>query len=249
MRALVAVAALTMLARAPPATQLNVRIIAIGNDFHGYASSRAEKRLRYPILPIRRSRSACRSAGPPISPRRSRSCGRKARAQSWSVPAIWSVRARSRRRCFTTSRRSKRSTRWDSSSPQSAIMSSMRAKPNCCSKQHGGLPVRAAVDRAVEHQPRRRAVRRRERYEAFLAANVIDEATGKTLFPPYAIKYFDAGNGRKAGIAFIGVVHRHTPSTTTATGARGLHFTDEAVPPSTRCCRRSTRKGYMPSSC
>ncbi len=62
----------------------------------------------------------------------------------------------------------------------------------------------------------------------YLAANVIDDATGKALFPPYAIKYFDAGNGKRAGIAFIGVVLHDTPVVTTATGVRGLHFADEA---------------------
>jgi 5'-nucleotidase len=63
----------------------------------------------------------------------------------------------------------------------------------------------------------------------YLAANVIDEATGKTLFPPYAIKYFDAGNGKHVGIAFVGVVLKDTPIVTTAFGVRGLRFTDEAT--------------------
>ena len=63
----------------------------------------------------------------------------------------------------------------------------------------------------------------------YLAANVIDEATGKTLFPPYAIKYFDAGDGKRVGIAFIGVVLQGTPVVTTAFGVRGLHFLDEAA--------------------
>jgi 5'-nucleotidase len=63
----------------------------------------------------------------------------------------------------------------------------------------------------------------------YLAANVIDDATGKTLFPPYAIKYFDAGSGKRVGIAFIGVVLRDTPVVTTALGVRGLHFADEAT--------------------
>jgi len=63
----------------------------------------------------------------------------------------------------------------------------------------------------------------------YLAANVIDEATGKTLFAPYAIKYFDAGNGKRVGIAFIGAVLKDTPTVTTAFGVRGLRFTDEAT--------------------
>ena len=63
----------------------------------------------------------------------------------------------------------------------------------------------------------------------YLAANVIDNATGKTLFPPYAIKYFDAGNGKRVGIAFIGLVLADTPTIVAASGVRGLHFTDEAA--------------------
>ena len=63
----------------------------------------------------------------------------------------------------------------------------------------------------------------------YLAANVIDDATGKTLFPPYAIKYFDAGNGKRIGIAFIGVVLKDTPVVSSASGVRGLQFKDEAT--------------------
>jgi len=62
----------------------------------------------------------------------------------------------------------------------------------------------------------------------YLAANVIDDDTGKTLFPPYAIKQIDTGNGGHVPIAFIGVVLKGTPAVTTALGVRGLHFTDEA---------------------
>jgi 5'-nucleotidase len=62
----------------------------------------------------------------------------------------------------------------------------------------------------------------------YLAANVIDDATGKTLFPPSAILYFDAG-GTRVPIGFVGVVVRDTPHLTTAFGVRGVHFTDEAA--------------------
>ena len=64
---------------------------------------------------------------------------------------------------------------------------------------------------------------------SYLAANVIDDSTGKTLFPPYAIKYFDAGNGTRVGIAFIGAVLHEAPTMISATGRRGLQFTDEAT--------------------
>lgn len=60
------------------------------------------------------------------------------------------------------------------------------------------------------------------KYE-YLAANVIDDATGKTLFPPYAVKYFDAGEGKRVGIAFIGVVLHDMPN------VPGLRFADETA--------------------
>jgi 5'-nucleotidase len=62
----------------------------------------------------------------------------------------------------------------------------------------------------------------------YLAANVIDQSTGKTLFPAYAIKQFDIGNGKHIGIAFVGVILKDTPSVTTAAGVRGVTFADEA---------------------
>ncbi|MDR3415044.1 MAG: 5'-nucleotidase C-terminal domain-containing protein [Nevskia sp.] len=62
----------------------------------------------------------------------------------------------------------------------------------------------------------------------YLAANVTDTATGRTLFPPYAVKYFDVGGGRRVGIAFIGLVLRGTPRLVNAAGVAGLSFGDEA---------------------
>ena len=63
----------------------------------------------------------------------------------------------------------------------------------------------------------------------YLSANVVNDATGNTLFPAYEIKYFDAGNGRRVGIAFIGAVLQDTATVTTASGIRGLTFGDEAT--------------------
>lgn len=56
----------------------------------------------------------------------------------------------------------------------------------------------------------------------YLAANVIDAKTGKTLFPPYAIR-------RVAGvdIGFIGLTTSETPSVVTPAGVAGLQFRDE----------------------
>ena len=57
----------------------------------------------------------------------------------------------------------------------------------------------------------------------YLAANVVETATGKTILPPYTIKKF---NGAK--VAFIGMTLEGTPSIVTAAGVAGLTFKDEA---------------------
>ena len=57
----------------------------------------------------------------------------------------------------------------------------------------------------------------------FLAANVIDDATGRTLFAPYSIQNF---NG--ARVAFIGMTLEGTPTIVSAAGIAGYSFRDEA---------------------
>lgn len=57
----------------------------------------------------------------------------------------------------------------------------------------------------------------------YLAANVVRESTGKTVFPPYVIEHV---NGVHVGI--IGVVYEGTPSIVTASGVAGLAFLGEA---------------------
>ncbi len=57
----------------------------------------------------------------------------------------------------------------------------------------------------------------------FLAANVIRNETGKSLFPRYRLKTF---NGVK--VAFIGMTLEGTPTIVTPTGVAGLTFLDEA---------------------
>jgi 5'-nucleotidase len=57
----------------------------------------------------------------------------------------------------------------------------------------------------------------------FLAANVIDSATGLPLFPRYVIRTF--GGVR---VAFIGMTLEGTPTIVTPTGVAGLQFRDEA---------------------
>jgi len=59
---------------------------------------------------------------------------------------------------------------------------------------------------------------------AFLAANVQDAVSKKTLFAPYAIKTFG-----KVRVAFIGMTLKETPTIVSPSGVAGLEFTDEAA--------------------
>ncbi len=62
----------------------------------------------------------------------------------------------------------------------------------------------------------------------YLSANVIVDATGKTLFPAFATKTFRTDSGRKVPVGFIGEVLEATPTIVTPTGVAGLTFQDEA---------------------
>jgi len=62
----------------------------------------------------------------------------------------------------------------------------------------------------------------------YLSANVIVDATGKTLFPAFATKTFKTDSGRKVPVGFIGEVLEGTPTIVTPTGVAGLTFQDEA---------------------
>jgi 5'-nucleotidase len=57
----------------------------------------------------------------------------------------------------------------------------------------------------------------------FLAANVVHEESGETIFPPYAIRTFDG-----VSVAFIGMTLEGTPNIVTPSGVAGLDFLDEA---------------------
>jgi 5'-nucleotidase len=57
----------------------------------------------------------------------------------------------------------------------------------------------------------------------FLASNVVENASGKTIFPSYAIK--SIGGVR---IGFIGMTLKETPTIVTPSGVAGLSFLDEA---------------------
>lgn len=61
----------------------------------------------------------------------------------------------------------------------------------------------------------------------WLAANVIDDASGRTLLPAYDIKTLPTASG-PVRIAFIGLVLKDAPTLVAPAGIRGLRFTDEA---------------------
>jgi 5'-nucleotidase len=70
----------------------------------------------------------------------------------------------------------------------------------------------------------------------YLAANVIDRATGKPLLPAYTIEQV-----KGVKIAFIGAVLKDTPSVVLASGIAGLSFTDEARRSTGPCSKRARR--------
>ncbi|WP_375412558.1 bifunctional metallophosphatase/5'-nucleotidase [uncultured Bradyrhizobium sp.] len=57
----------------------------------------------------------------------------------------------------------------------------------------------------------------------YLAASTIEKSTGKTIFPPYEIKWFDG-----IPVAFIGLTLKGTPDIVSPPGVAGLEFKDEA---------------------
>lgn len=61
----------------------------------------------------------------------------------------------------------------------------------------------------------------------FLAANVVNIETNKTIFPAYGIKIFKQGQ-HKIRIAFIGLTLQATPQIVNHQGIKGLRFTEEA---------------------
>jgi 5'-nucleotidase len=62
----------------------------------------------------------------------------------------------------------------------------------------------------------------------YLSANVIVDATGKTLFPAFGTKSFTSDSGETFEVGFIGEVLESTPTIVTPTGVAGLTFQDEA---------------------
>jgi 5'-nucleotidase len=62
----------------------------------------------------------------------------------------------------------------------------------------------------------------------YLSANVVVDATGRTLFPAFGTKTFETNRGRELKVGFIGEVLEATPTIVTPTGVAGLTFQDEA---------------------
>jgi len=87
--------------------------------------------------------------------------------------------------------------------------------------QHGGcstLDANTCADALARTPPAFAGAKFR-----YLAANVVDTATGKTLFPAYTVKSY---HGVK--VAFIGLTLEDTPSVVTAAGVAGLRFAHES---------------------
>jgi 5'-nucleotidase len=80
----------------------------------------------------------------------------------------------------------------------------------------------------------------------YLSANVVVDATGRTLFPAFATKRFKSDGGRKFRIGFIGEVLEATPTIVTPTGVAGLTFQDEADA-ANRTLRQLQRQGVKTS--
>jgi 5'-nucleotidase len=80
----------------------------------------------------------------------------------------------------------------------------------------------------------------------YLSANVIVDATGRTLFPAFATKEFRSNSGRRVKIGFIGEVLEATPTIVTPTGVAGLTFQDEAEA-ANRAVRRLADAGVKTS--
>ena len=80
----------------------------------------------------------------------------------------------------------------------------------------------------------------------YLSANVVVDATGRTLFPAFGTKQFRSDRGREFQVGFIGEVLEATPTIVTPTGVAGLTFQDEADA-ANRAVRQLQRKGVRTS--
>ena len=61
----------------------------------------------------------------------------------------------------------------------------------------------------------------------YLSANVVDIASGKTLFPAYGVKELETSTGEDVEVGIIGEVLQATPTIVTPSGVAGLDFRSE----------------------
>jgi 5'-nucleotidase len=80
----------------------------------------------------------------------------------------------------------------------------------------------------------------------YLSANVVVNATGRTLFPAFGMKSFRTDGGSRFKVGFIGEVLEATPTIVTPTGVAGLTFQDEADA-ANRAVRQLQQKGVKTS--
>jgi 5'-nucleotidase len=80
----------------------------------------------------------------------------------------------------------------------------------------------------------------------YLSANVIVDATGRTLFPAFGTKSVRTDGGSRFKVGFIGEVLEATPTIVTPTGVAGLTFQDEADA-ANRAVRQLQQKGVRTS--
>jgi 5'-nucleotidase len=80
----------------------------------------------------------------------------------------------------------------------------------------------------------------------YLSANVVVNATGRTLFPAFGMKSFRTDGGSRLKVGFIGEVLEATPTIVTPTGVAGLTFQDEADA-ANRAVRQLQQKGVKTS--
>ena len=96
-------------------------------------------------------------------------------------------------------------------------------EPSILAMNHLGLDLEAVGNHDFDRGlPALRELRKSASFD-YLAANVTDDSTGRTVFPPYVIR--DFGGAR---VAFIGETLRQTPTVTKVGAVTGLSFTDEA---------------------
>jgi 5'-nucleotidase len=88
--------------------------------------------------------------------------------------------------------------------------------------QHGGCRPKKALDSCRHGRFKGASFK-------YLAANVFDTTTNKTLFPPYAIKTLKLPSGKALRIGFVGAVVKSVPNLVVASGIQSLRFEDEAT--------------------